>query len=103
LSFSIGAGISYPFDPYAFALDAGEERPPCESFVFAFAWSVVVPESPPPDIALSWQTSASGAPEEVARGAGGSADVGCGTLTAVNETDSDVAVLVDWLVGEVQQ
>jgi hypothetical protein len=99
LSFSVGDGIDYAFDPYGFELAAGEERPPCEQFVFAFSWQVVVPQEPPADIGFVWRSGESGATSELGRGASGSGITGCGVLTAVNEAGRDVAVVVDYQIG----
>jgi hypothetical protein len=99
LTFSLGTGIAYPLDPYAFELSSGEERPPCESFVFVFSWQVLEPSAPPEDIGLAWQHAASGNPVEIARGANGTQTVGCGGLTALNQTGGDLVVLVDYVIG----
>jgi hypothetical protein len=80
-------------------LAAGETLPPCEQFAFVFAWQVVVPSDPASDVALFWKSAESGTPTEIGRGPTGTATVGCGQLTAVNEATEDVAVLVDYLIG----
>lgn len=92
-------GFPYSLTPYEIQV-GGEEQPPCDRFVFGFGWRVVDPREPEPDFGLSWEFSNGGQPQEIGRGPSGVAEVGCGVLTVTNETDQDISVAVDYVVGE---
>ncbi|HEV8574601.1 MAG TPA: hypothetical protein VGR43_07820 [Dehalococcoidia bacterium] len=94
-------GVS-AFEPIALPLELGAETPPCESFVFVFGWQVVEP-IPIEDAGLVWSVTRMGAAEEIARGASGTATVGCGFLEAVNHGDARMTLNVHYLIGRSDQ
>ena len=94
-------GVS-AFEPISLPLELGAETPSCASFVFAFGWRVIEP-SPIADNGLVWRITRMGAPEEIGRGASGTATVGCGFVEAVNNSGARMTLSVHYLIGRLDQ
>jgi len=92
-------GLVATLTPYDLQLAAGEQRPPCDRFVFAFGWQVVDPAEPRADFQLGWTFDGGGGPQEIGRGARGTAKVGCGVIKISNETGEDISVDIHYLLG----
>jgi len=92
-------GLLVTLTPYELELAAGEERPPCDRFVFAFGWQVIHPASPPADFNLEWTFEGADGPQEIGLGARGTANVGCGVIEILNDTGGDISVEIHYLVG----
>jgi hypothetical protein len=104
VSFAMSPGQAHQLDPYQFELLPGQERPVCAGFVFAFSWLVLDPDSQEPvDTEIAWTFTRQEGSEEVARGTSGSATVGCGSLSPLNPGSKDVAVVMDYLIGSVEE
>ena len=92
-------GLVATITPYELELADGEQRPPCDRFVFSFGWQVVDPASPPDDFQLVWTFNGGAGAEDIGLGARGTARVGCGVINILNETGQDISVDIDYLVG----
>ena len=104
LSFAMSPGQVHQLDPYLLELPPGQERPACAGFVFAFTWLVLDPDSQEPvDTEIAWTFTRQEGSEEVARGTSGSATVGCGSLSPLNPGSRDVAVVMDYLIGSLEE
>lgn len=101
ISFVLVPGQSSPIDPIGLPLPAGATPPPCAAFVFSFGWQVTKP-NPPGDAKVTFKIDRQGVVEQVASGASGTASVGCGLLTAVNEGDGEMSVSMHYFQGEIQ-
>lgn len=101
ISFVLVPGQSSPIDPIGLPLQTGATPPPCAAFVFSFGWQVTKP-NPPGDARVTLKIDRQGVVEQVASAASGTATVGCGLLTTVNEGDGEVTVSIHYLQGEIQ-
>ena len=101
ISFVLVPGQSSPIDPIGLPLQAGAVPPPCAAFVFSFGWQVTKP-NPPGEARVTFKIDRQGVVEQVASAVNGTASVGCGLLTTVNEGDGEVSVSIHYLQGEIQ-
>ena len=104
VSFSLNPEQPHQIDPYQFELSPGQQRPACSGFVFAFSWLALDPDSQEPVYAeIAWTLTHREGSQEVIRGPSGSATVGCGRLSPLNPGPKDVVVVMDYLIGSVEE
>jgi hypothetical protein len=92
----LAPGAVSGFEPIALPLEFQATPPPCEVFVFTFAW--LVRENNPAE-GLVWRVNESGQFTEVGTGASGEATVSCGRLEVVNNGSEPFTVDVYYLIG----
>lgn len=98
MNFVVISGGQFSFDGQGL-VQPGTQPPPCETFVFAFAWQITDP-FPPGDNSVTWRVTQQGATNDIASGADGSATTGCGLITAVNTGLDQVTVNVRYILGQ---
>jgi hypothetical protein len=98
-AFSTGLvpGAVSSFDPILLPLEGQREPPPCEDFVFAFAWQV---REATPAEGLVWRINEDGTAREIGTGASGTANAGCGIVESVNNGSEMVTLDVHYVIGQ---